>query len=121
MSSNVSLNDFAVLNSDGSLNEVASADKFLETLRAVIAAQAVANEELGTVVNAVFDQHPNGTYIPSDMVVNTTLVSLGLHPTTPEWTEKGKQIKQFLKNCATRYPTKKGPGGGITRAVQAVE
>lgn len=103
--------DLVVRNADGSIDESASRDKFLEALRAHEVNAEANRAKASVAVEALFDTY-KGRVLNKPMVISAALGALGA---TPEnHAELSEAIESYI-DISPAYASKKGRGGGIRR------
>ena len=115
----VTLVDLIVRTAAGTIDEEASAEKFLAEVRQADVAGADAREAAGIAINAVFDQY-KGRHLTKPVLASGAMAILGV---TPEnHTELAESIDSWLKANAgegKEIMVKKGKGGGFWRVADA--
>lgn len=113
--SKIEISDLVVRDEDGNVDDTATAEKALEVVHQFLTEHESANAEISAAVNAFFDEH-KGSYARMEMVVNHTLVALGVNPTSQEWVSRGQEVETWIKSD-TRFASAKGRGRGLYRVV----
>ena len=110
------MDKFTVRDESGSVDVLASAEKYAEALQAWVAENEIAPERLDAVVNAVFDRFPGKT-IQMPALLSLCAVEMGGDPNAHK--QVTKRLHAHVRGMASAgtLSITKGVGGGVTRVV----
>lgn len=108
------MDKYMVRAEDGSVDVVASAEKYAEALAAWAAENEIATEELDNAVNAVFDRFPGKT-IQMPALLSLCAVEIGGDPSNHK--QVTKRLHAHVRGMAKAgtLSITKGVGGGVAR------
>lgn len=106
------MKSYVVRSESGSVDVDATVTKFAGELQSYLNGVEALSGQIGTAVNAVFDEH-KGAAINMPALVTLGLVKLNV--TFDHYTEMSEAIADYVRSNKDVYLISKGKGGGVRR------